>query len=53
MKDINFSTFFAGLFITVIVGVLSLFTGFGTIFSGLCMVATAILYACSLEDKKD
>lgn len=51
MKDFNFMTFIAGLFIVVIVGVITLLLGQGFEFSGLCMVAAAILYSCSLEEK--
>ena len=49
MKDFNPMVFVTGLFITAVIGLIVLLLLENLTFSGLCMVAAAILYSCSLE----
>lgn len=53
VKDINIWIFIAGLFLSFVVGIITFFIFNDLIFSGLCIVATAILFSHSLETNKE
>lgn len=49
MKDLNIWTFIAGLVISIIVGFITIAIFKDFTYSGMCIVATAILFSHSLE----
>lgn len=51
MKDINFELLIAGLVICAALGVVTLLIFQDLSFSGMCIIATAILYSSSLQSR--
>jgi hypothetical protein len=51
MKDINFTLLIAGLAICAVVGIVTLLIFQDLSFSGMCIIAVAILYSSSLQSK--
>ncbi len=51
MKDINFELLIAGLVICAVLGVVTLLIFQDLSFSGMCIIATAILYSSALQSR--
>ncbi|MCR5448830.1 MAG: hypothetical protein K6F23_05475 [Solobacterium sp.] len=51
MKDLNYLVFLVGLFISFMTGIITLLIFHDLSFSGMCIIASAILYSHSLEQK--
>ena len=51
MKDINFTVLIAGFVISLLAGAAALVFFEDLYFSGMCMIAAAVLYTGSLQNK--